>query len=719
MEDLFILIIIGVFISFLYSGGKNPIEYYEDQKRKESERQRLRDSRDSFIAEMKEQGSHLDLSEKYRNRSEWAIAKDFFLKSKEWKNIRKAVFETYGKRCLSCGSEYRLEVDHIEAMYMHPSRRLDFNNLQPLCRDCNSIKGTATIDYRSSRDNRSLDVDGLSDIDNIDEDDDLIEELVREFGLDDTADELAVKQTLLKKEKDYSSICEILLDSIEVNAFLDEHLLYTCRSLFNWTFISQNQNISWTPALIEKFESHLNWAYFTKNEGIVWSESFIDQHKDLLDWSALSGFFVSRACKENSFFWSATLINKYKDYIDWDMFSFNESILWSTTLIDEFKDRWTWLSLAQNPSFPWTLKIIDQYSDMINADIGAVFVIIDRVELPLLNSIFDRFRERPHGSWRVWRTLFSGCERLDWSDHFIETNKNIWDWPSLSKNKSLPWSEIFIDRYRDLWSWSGLSQNESLPWSEVFVDRYKTFWDWEKISKNKAIPFSEDFLVRYEELLNWGSISKAESISWSAAMIERHRDLIDWSSFSSNESLPFSETLLERYKHLWDWGRLSSRKSLPWSETILEQHKDFWNWSSISMNDSIPFSVSLIEKFKNMLDWEELSFRKSIPWSESLIDRYKDRWHWRSLTSNSAFPITEDIVRRYQDKLKVCQLTNRSELPWSVSYFKDHFNGFSEDDLPKRIIFFSPGERFDFLFENLTAHEVEEYLAFIVEHLDS
>lgn len=718
MEDLLFIVFMIVVGSLMYSGGRNPIQYYEDQKRKESERQRLIIARDSFIAEMKDLGSDLDFSKKSKNRSEWAVAKDFFLKSNEWKNIRQEVFKKYGRQCLKCGSRSRIEVDHIEAMYMYPSRRLDFNNLQPLCRDCNSIKGTATIDYRPSRDSHSLGLDALDAIGNIDEDDDLIEELVREFGLDDTADELTVKQTLLKKEKDYSAICEILLDSIELNAFLNEHLLYTGRFLFNWTLISQNQNISWTPALIEKFKNHLNWDYFTRNKNIVWTESFIEQHKDLLDWSALSGCFVSRACKENSFFWSTTLINKYKEYIDWDVFSLNESILWSATLIEEFKDRWTWYSLAQNPSFPWALKVIDQYSDMINADILAVCIITDRVDLPLLNSIFDQFKERPQNSWGVWRSVLSKCERLDWNDHFIDANKNIWDWPSLSKNKSLPWSDIFIDRYRDLWSWSSLSQNESLPWSEAFVDRYKTFWDWEKISENKAMPFSEAFLVRYEELLNWDSISKAESIPWSAAMIERHRDLIDWSSFSCNESLPFSETLLEQHKDLWDWERLSSRKSLPWSETILEQHKDLWGWTCISMNDSIPFSVSLIEKFKSMLDWEELSFRKSIPWSESLIDRYKDRWHWRSLTSNSAFPISENIVRRYQDKLKICQLTNRSELPWSVSYFKDHFNGFSEDNLPKKIIFFSPGERFDFLFKNLTVHEVEEYLAFIIENLD-
>ena len=151
MEDLLFIVFMIVVGSLMYSGGRNPIQYYEDQKRKESERQRLIIARDSFIAEMKDLGSDLDLSKKSKNRSEWAIAKDFFLKSTEWKNIRQEVFKKYGRQCLKCGSRSRIEVDHIFPVYDNPRLRLDFDNLQPLCHSCNSIKGTSTADYRKNK----------------------------------------------------------------------------------------------------------------------------------------------------------------------------------------------------------------------------------------------------------------------------------------------------------------------------------------------------------------------------------------------------------------------------------------------------------------------------------------------------------------------------------------------------------------------------------------
>jgi hypothetical protein len=54
-----------------------------------------------------------------------------------------------GKRCLCCGSKSHLEVDHIQARYYSGDN--DINNLQTLCRSCNSRKGTEKINFMSSR----------------------------------------------------------------------------------------------------------------------------------------------------------------------------------------------------------------------------------------------------------------------------------------------------------------------------------------------------------------------------------------------------------------------------------------------------------------------------------------------------------------------------------------------------------------------------------------
>lgn len=54
--------------------------------------------------------------------------------------LRQEVFERDGHRCRHCGTRERLSVDHIVAEVLGGSD--DMENLQTLCRPCNSRKGT-------------------------------------------------------------------------------------------------------------------------------------------------------------------------------------------------------------------------------------------------------------------------------------------------------------------------------------------------------------------------------------------------------------------------------------------------------------------------------------------------------------------------------------------------------------------------------------------------
>ena len=60
----------------------------------------------------------------------------------EWR----ALCDWFGNLCLRCGAIGELSVDHVVPLSKGGSNAI--GNLQPLCKPCNSMKHTKTIDYR-------------------------------------------------------------------------------------------------------------------------------------------------------------------------------------------------------------------------------------------------------------------------------------------------------------------------------------------------------------------------------------------------------------------------------------------------------------------------------------------------------------------------------------------------------------------------------------------
>lgn len=64
-----------------------------------------------------------------------------------------ALLEKYDYTCLSCGKQNTfLTADHIVPLSKGGSNSI--NNIQPLCKSCNSSKFTKTIDYRVNYDSQ-------------------------------------------------------------------------------------------------------------------------------------------------------------------------------------------------------------------------------------------------------------------------------------------------------------------------------------------------------------------------------------------------------------------------------------------------------------------------------------------------------------------------------------------------------------------------------------
>ena len=75
-----------------------------------------------------------------KKKSYAELAKEFYL-SQEWKELRYSVLKEQGGKCQLCGRSRKdgvvLHVDHIIPLSKDWSKRLDKDNLQVLCEDCN------------------------------------------------------------------------------------------------------------------------------------------------------------------------------------------------------------------------------------------------------------------------------------------------------------------------------------------------------------------------------------------------------------------------------------------------------------------------------------------------------------------------------------------------------------------------------------------------------
>lgn len=84
-------------------------------------------------------------SEERKSRKE----KNNFYQSWEWKQLRFKILTRFGSRCMLCGAtnkDAKMCVDHILPISLHWDKRLDEDNLQVLCDECNKGKSNTSFD---------------------------------------------------------------------------------------------------------------------------------------------------------------------------------------------------------------------------------------------------------------------------------------------------------------------------------------------------------------------------------------------------------------------------------------------------------------------------------------------------------------------------------------------------------------------------------------------
>ena len=75
----------------------------------------------------------------------------------EWEAVKAAA----GHRCVGCGAEKRLSMDHIVPLVLGGPHTLA--NIQPLCHSCNSRKNVKVVDHRPSEMKKALGLEGTEE----------------------------------------------------------------------------------------------------------------------------------------------------------------------------------------------------------------------------------------------------------------------------------------------------------------------------------------------------------------------------------------------------------------------------------------------------------------------------------------------------------------------------------------------------------------------------
>lgn len=90
------------------------------------------------------------VKKKKYTKSNYRKESNTFLASDEWRALRYRVLTYYGRKCMCCNSTTNeIHVDHIRPRSKYPELKLDFNNLQVLCIECNF--GKSNVDQTDFR----------------------------------------------------------------------------------------------------------------------------------------------------------------------------------------------------------------------------------------------------------------------------------------------------------------------------------------------------------------------------------------------------------------------------------------------------------------------------------------------------------------------------------------------------------------------------------------
>ena len=94
-----------------------------------------------------------------------------------------------------------------------------------------------------------------------------------------------------------------------------------------------SNELSWTEALLEKYQDKIDWQELSENIHMLWTVPMLQKFKHRINWDKLS-----RCADENTL--TDNCIETFKEKWNWSELSGNSSI--NAQLLEKFADKWDW-----------------------------------------------------------------------------------------------------------------------------------------------------------------------------------------------------------------------------------------------------------------------------------------------------------------------------------------------------------------------------------------
>lgn len=304
-------------------------------------------------------------------------------------------------------------------------------------------------------------------------------------------------------------------------SFSEEELLFLAGRKSDFNEISMNEQIKWTPELIEKLKDDLVWPYFTVNESVPWKQinmqhanrifwpfasinpafawnmELLEKGKENIDWNELS---------YQDFPFTPEMLHRFRDWWDWKYLSGNSALPWSEELIERFKNWWNWDSLSMNAAIPFSAALLEKYKKYwVSKFFDCNAKLLSDEYLPLLKS----YTELDFISVSLFKS--------DFTPQFLETYRDKLDWHYISENINLLGRNELLEQFSEKWRYHSMSSNPNVPWTYEFIFKHENKWNWNgenkngtyctfNLSGNEGLPWSFDFIELFYDRLGWGHL---------------------------------------------------------------------------------------------------------------------------------------------------------------------------------------------------------------------